>query len=214
VKNSFIDKVRGRFERGLVIQEILDRMARLGIVVYPYRVYVKDLDTSDKAKYSDFADYLFRQLSSADAPAMADILTRNVPLEHLRQRFDRGDICYGVFHDDSLIGYTCVSRDACYGAMRSVLFRLRSNEAYGYDTFVHRPYRGSGIHLFMMQSCFAVLRDMGVKSLYGTVLYFNRIARAAAETMEYSVIDQRIFIRFFGLFELNPRIGVRRASDR
>jgi hypothetical protein len=214
VQDSFIRRVRGRLMHGLLLQEVLDRVAKLGLVIYPYRVYVKHLGETDAPDNEKFSGYTFRELSVADVPAMHNILIKDVPIDHLRQRFDRGDLCHGVFYEDSLVGYTCGSRDVCYGGMRSVLFSLAADEAYGYSTFIRRSSRGMGLHEFMMQNCFAVLRSIGVRKQYGIVSSFNRSARKAVEKIGYTAVDQRLFIRFFGMFESNPRMGARNHFER
>lgn len=214
MQDSLLIRARGRLKHGLLLQEVLDRVAKLGLVIYPYRVYVKHLGENDVPDDEKFSDYAFRELGMADVPAMHEILIKYVPIDHLRQRFERGDLCHGVFYKDSLVGYTCGSRDVCYGGMRSVLFSLAADEAYGYSTFIRRSSRGMGLHEFMMQKCFAVLRSMGVRRQYGIVSSFNRTARKAVEKIGYTAIDQRLFIRFFGMFEGNPRFGARNHFER
>jgi len=146
VRKSFTRRVHGRLKHGLLLQEIFDRIAKLGLVIYPYRIYVKHLGEIDAPDNEKFSDYTFRELSVADVPAMHNILIKDIPIDHLRQRFDRGDLCHGVFLENSLVGYTCGSRDVCYGGMRSVLFSLASDEAYGYSTFIRATFQpGRGL---------------------------------------------------------------------
>jgi hypothetical protein len=86
----------GRWRNGLLLQELLDRLAAAGIIVYPYFLVLETAATSDDSDAE--AQYYVRRLGAADLGLVAAHERRQVSGAALPQRFAASD-GFGIFVD-------------------------------------------------------------------------------------------------------------------
>jgi GNAT superfamily N-acetyltransferase len=186
VKNSttesrpWIARLWVRVRHGVLAQEILDRLARAGLVVYPYFVVFETV-SQEHEESRDTGPYTLRELGADDAAAVSDITllkTRANRAEFVAARMTRAR-CIGAFADGKLVGYNWIGVDGVPtpGSGRQWLFMLDAGEACLFDMYVVPAHRGQRLAAILRGKVQRMLREGGFKKFYSVTLAFNRASR-------------------------------------
>lgn len=98
------------------------------------------------------------------------------------RRAARGDRCLCIKQGTEIVGYRWVSLGICcvlcgFGPdMEISLFPLRPGQAYSYDLFTYRKYRGRGIATMLMKLLFRALQEEGVREVLSCVSTDNHVS--------------------------------------
>lgn len=195
---GFLASAYGRLRYGQAVQEILDRLARRGIVVYPYLVFEEPADRV-------FADppgletLRARRLTPGDLPQLAAIAQRVRSERAAGERLARGEIGIGAFDGARLVAYTWCDLEKLSGFGRGVVLRgLEPDEACLAKSWTMPEYRGRGIALFLRREVYAAMRALGKHRLCSVCLYFNRSVRRLKAKIGAGAVELRLALRLPG----------------
>lgn len=192
-----ISRLRGRLQHGLAIQEILDTLARRGILFYPYIVF-QEFAEARFSREPDPDTFHARQLTEKDIAQLAAIPERPCTEARMRERFSRGHVGIGAFEQKSIVAYTwCDLHKLSSPGQRSALRQLRSDEAYLYDAYTVPRCRGRGLVPFLRSEVYKVMQELGRRRLYSVSLVFNRSARRFKAKLGASEVELRLSINLF-----------------
>lgn len=190
-------KLRGRLRHGLATQEALDRLARLGIVLYPYIVFQEAVEAGGSASERQVG-LTARKLTEQDITALAEMPERPGSEEAFRTRFRRGHVGIGAFDGDSIVAYTWCDLENFAGfGQGAILRKLQSDEAYLYDAYTLPAYRGRGIVPFLRSEVYRVMNSQGRHRLYSISLFFNQSARRFKAKLNAQPVELRLSINLF-----------------
>jgi GNAT superfamily N-acetyltransferase len=201
---EFLHRLHGRLQHGLLIQEILDRVAKSGLVFYPYLLMMEapDRPGSDGASPQGFST---RLLTQEDIPVIATIIERwrhkRGAADELQDRLRSGQLGIGLFLGSEFIGHTWCTVNYCMSIFKRKLFKLNPNEAYIFDTYIIPPYRGQGLAVCLRRALFAALVEEGRCTFYNVSLLFNASTRRFKTRLGSKEIELRLYLRFLGLGE-------------
>jgi hypothetical protein len=185
----------GRLRYGLLMQELLDRLVRVGIIVYPYFVVVEP--TSGEVPPPDLASRCsFRMLRHDDADEVVRVFTERISAPAFLELLSRVE-CLGVFYDGRLAGYTWVRLDKVPipAGLGQTVFELQPDEAYLFDMYVASPYRGLRLAGFLRQAMQSELIARGRTRFYSLTLAFNRASRLFKRRLGAREVELRIQLR-------------------
>ena len=174
---SFLSRLAGRIRHGLLAQELLDRMARAGLVLYPYYVVLEDASCAQAATLDPRIK--MSPLGPQDAPEIARVALREVSAEGIRALMATAS-CIGVFCDGQLAGYTWASLARVPipgGGAGQTLFDLAPDEAYLFDMYIAPQYRGLRLAGLLRGESYRALASNGRTRFYSITLAFNRSSR-------------------------------------
>jgi ribosomal protein S18 acetylase RimI-like enzyme len=98
------------------------------------------------------------------------------------RRAARGDRCLCIKQGTEVVGYQWVTRGAgcllCgFGPKMEIkVFPLKPGQAYAYDVYTYRKYRGRGIGTMLKTLLFQVLREEGINEVLALVSPTNHVA--------------------------------------
>ena len=192
----------GRLKHGLLIQEILDRLARAGLVIYPYFV-AQESASADVASILP-AGYRVRALTADDAAEMVRVDPR-YPTDPFLARLSRGE-CLGLLAASELVGYSWAQFDAAPipGSSGAPLLKLQAHEAYLFDIFVAVNHRGRRLAETLRRAVHGDLARRGRTHFYSYTLAFNRSPRRLLARAGVRDLELRLFL---GLGRRSP-VGV------
>ncbi len=194
-----ISRLKGRLRHGLVTQELLDRLARCGFVVYPYILFEEFADS--RFDSSDLPTLTTRRLTADDAARVATIAVRSQDVEQIADRFRRGNIAVGAFDGDELVAYTWCNLDHIGGiGQKSPQRYLTEEEAYLYDAYTLPAYRGHALVPHLRTELYRILQAEGRRRIYSISLLFNRSARRFKAKLGASMLELRLSINLFEKF--------------
>lgn len=160
--------VQEAFHNGLVIQRLLDRLKRLGIVIDPFYLFLEG--TRDTTLPSVEGEFQVCQITSENLPLLTT-LGSAVTIEKLQERLARGHICIALRHKGYVVAYTWADtteiNDSTYRT------KLGENEVYLYDAFTRPEYRGQGLAPLMRVRCYETLRALGKSTFFSISDCFN-----------------------------------------
>lgn len=198
---GFLQRLRGRLRHGLLIQEILDRLSKLGLTFCPYLLMVQ---TAEKMGSTAVHPHGFstRLLMREDVPLLTAMieLERAQQIQNIDGRLPGGQLGVGIFRGSEFAGYSWCNLDHCHCFRRS-LFKLNDNEAYLFDTYIRRPFRGQGLAAVVWRALCAALVDQGRSAFYSVTFCFNAPSRRYKKKLGIEKMELRLYIRCFGLWE-------------
>jgi len=186
-------RLLGRLRYGLLIQEILDRLMRAGLVIYPYFVVLEP--ASDGPPAAPDLRCTFRMLRAGDVGEVLRVFVGRITAEIYIELLSRTQ-CLGVFYDGKLAGYTWARLDMVPvpdGFGRAV-FDLQPDEAYLFDMYVASSYRGLQLAGILRQTMQSELIRRARTRFYSLTLAFNRSSRRFKSRLGAREVELRILL--------------------
>lgn len=187
-----LQRLLGRLRHGLLTQEVLDRLARAGLVIYPYYIVLEPLPAEPPPALSPRCTV--RSLVAEDAAEMARISVRPTSEGAIVARMAQA-VSLGIFYDGQLAGYSWASlqRLPIPGSFGQALFGLESHEAYLFDIYVAPPYRGMRLAGLLRGALQHDMARLGRQRFYSVTLAFNRSSRSFKARLGARELELRIY---------------------
>jgi hypothetical protein len=195
-------RFRNRVRFGLATQEALDRVARLGLVIYPY-LYVEE---PVRAPPPLEAGLETRELREADVSLIAELPERPRDPARIRALMGVGT-CFAIFENGDLLGYSWFRRDYLSGgAGYDRMCVLPEDCAYLFDTFICRKARGRNIAVQLRRRVLGRLAELGINSAFSISLAFNRSTRRFKAKLGATEVELRLYLRLKPFTALDLRL--------
>lgn len=193
LQEPLVQRLLGRLRHGLLTQEVLDRLARAGLVIYPYYIVLEPLPAEPPALPPRCT---VRSLTAGDAAEMARISVRPSGEGEIVARMDQ-TACWGIFCDGQLAGYSWASlrQLPVPGSFGQAALELESDEAYLFNIYVAPPYRGMRLAGMLRSALQHDLARLGRRRFYSVTLAFNRSSRRFKSRLGARELELRIFMR-------------------
>lgn len=175
--NEWYINLQTRFRHGLVIQELLDRLARAGVTIYPY-VLMEEVTGTVGARQESRPDVSIDEINAANLQVLEYVGARHLSVEKAALRFSRGHRCFGIWQDGTLAGYAWYRFDHCISIVHNApLFALASGEAHIYDMYVAKAFRGRELAVALRRHVCRLLQREGIHAVFGLGMYFGHSAQ-------------------------------------
>jgi len=198
MRNRFLARLKGRIKHGLLTQELLDRLGQLGVRLMPYVITCESPGTLVENAL-EIPDLVIKPLETAEMHLVANMPYRQRSLDEVVSRLEYAE-CIGAFVGDTLAAYTW-SRCDHMGRLRGriQLHQLASDEAYLFDMYVDKDFRGMSLAPLLRQHCYQYHSDKGVNHFYSITVYFNRSSRRFKAKLGAREFELRIAVGFWSL---------------
>lgn len=209
---SWLEKFVGRARYGQLTQEVLDRIARTGLYIYPYQL-VHERPIIEPQSGQETTRFEMRLLDPTEVDAVLSIRERPVDAERLKKRFQHGG-CFGVWDGDSLAAYSWYStKRVPVTAGGSRLCSLPAGYLYLYDAYVMRDYRGFRLAGLMRYRLYQALRETGATDFVSISLTFNRSTRRFKARLGAVEVEHRLQLSTRALGGIDIRLRKRAPHD-
>ena len=169
-------RLKSRLTYGLLTQELLDRLARFGLILYPYYV-VREMPLRRPEYDTNNFDLEARFLDGSELSLVSEIPERTRDLSRIRARLEHGN-CFGVWVMGEFAAYSWYStKDVPAAVGGAALCPLPPNTLYLYDAFVRPRFRGQQVAGFMRHKLHSALRSNGTQCCVSISLAFNKSTR-------------------------------------
>jgi GNAT superfamily N-acetyltransferase len=217
---DIFQKVRQKFQYGLMTKVALDRLAMVGIRITPFYLVEERLSEEVAPDLEKgFEAYEVVPLGPQEMEAVARITKYGFTQEQLLERLQRTNQCLGVKQDGVLAAFTWADLSEC----RSEWWRfpLKDNEAYLFDAYTLEEFRGKGIAPYMRYACYKALSQMGRDRFYSISEVFNAPSLRFKERLKAKLLSLWVSVELFGRYrrtwklrDCKGREIVTRASRR
>jgi hypothetical protein len=189
-----LQRLWGRIRNGLIVQDLLDSLAHIGLVIRPYFV------NADSAQQEDAAPPLpeqcsVRQLTVADVKEILRITLRPPTPSELTGNLEQY-YCLGLFYEGALVAYAWAStrRLPVPESRGATLFDLTADEVYLFDMYVIPRHRGTRLAGTLAQSIQWQMTCMGRRCFYSLTIAFNRSARRFKARVGAREMELRLYL--------------------
>ena len=174
---SFTEKAGTKIRHGMVIQYLLAKLSQLGLSVDPYfleREYylpVSDLKANIKPKMP-FLTTIFLEPQEIDTIFEHPEHSPDKESYKIHDRISDGCLCFAVKYSQEVIAYTWCDLKRCNH--NPLKFELKQTEAYLFDMYTFKAYRGKNIAPFMRHQLYFHLNKMGRTDFFSVTNVFNK----------------------------------------
>lgn len=167
---------RGRDEGLMMVLHLIlkEALSWVGVLFYPF-YYFKEVSPSDLASRIAAipADYEFSFFGPQELQFISEHPERKgyVKEEYVHENLQAGDTCLGCRYKGEIAGFTWFSlAENRHWYYRSL---MKANEAYLYDIFIFKAFRGQNLSLILRLKNYEILSKMGRDTFYSITDYSN-----------------------------------------
>lgn len=187
-------RLKNRLRFGLATQEVLDRLTRLGVVIYPYFLVDEPIMSRPDADAVD-QSLQIRVLQSHEAPLIARVTERPRDESKIRELMTQAT-CVAIMEDDELLAYSWFTRQHLGGPSgANVLCELPSEWAYLFDMYVRPKARGRKVAVYIRHRVHQMLAEQSVTHCCSISLMFNRSTRRFKAKLGAMEMELRVLLR-------------------
>jgi len=146
-----------------------------------------------------------RQLTADDMPLLVKLPGRERDVEQALARLNDAE-CLGIFVDGALAGYTWSRFDRILHARQIELHALGPDEAYLFDIYIDKAYRGLGIARVLRQHLYRHLAAKGIRRFYSISAYFNRSTRKFKARLGARELEFRVLLKLRSMVSMDFRL--------
>ncbi len=191
---SIFQKIRQKYKNGLVMQVILGYIADCGLFINPYYIFQEGLSGEKHEEFRfEFEKCETIYLGPEDMKEIDRIDGREFTGATLCERLTKGNKCFALKIDSKIVGFTWCNFNI-FNYPPAYEFKLKEDEAYLFDTYVLRAYRGLNIAPLMRHSLYQELDRMGRNVLYSASECFNTPAIRFKNKVGARVVRLLIYI--------------------
>ena len=160
-----------------------------------YYVFEEGLHLGEQKNFGfESPDHEIIFLGSEDILALGNPEGHDTTVPIMLDLVSRGDKCLGLKANGKIVGFTWFRFDR-FEYPPSKGFLLRENEAYLYDMFILKDYRGSNLAPLLRYRCYQELGKIGRTVLYSVSLIPNAPAIAFKKKLNARTLSLGLYIR-------------------
>lgn len=199
-----ISSLRHAIRYGKVTQRLLHFLSLTGIKVALFYWVQESIDCSPKVKLDDTIENYSFEFLTPDELKKVRWLAGEPSLDNKLRKLKDGNKCLAVKHRGEIVGYTWAELGKCSDVMLTI--NLESNEAYLFDMFIDRSFRGKNIAPRLRVECYEALRSLGYDTGYSISDYFNTPSVRFKTKLNARFLKLFLYIRLFGRFSRTWRL--------
>jgi GNAT superfamily N-acetyltransferase len=170
-------------------------MSRSGFVARPYYIFKEGLFDSIPKEFRTMPKgYEISFLTHDDVQSLDLIEGRFVTAGIMQEKLSKGHKCLGLWIEGKIAAFTWCQFDML-DFPRTKGYALLKNEAYLYDMYVLRDYRGLKIAPFLRYKCYQELAKLGRTVLFSVSDFSNKPALRFKKKLDAKIISLNLYIR-------------------
>jgi len=170
-------------------------VAQSGLMIRPYYVFKEGLFDSNSKAFKDVSQGCeISFLTQEDVKKLDRIEGRFITVSNMQDKLSNGHKCLGLKIDGKIAAFTWCQFDRL-DFPRTKGFPLKENEAYLYDMYVLKDYRGLNIAPLLRYRCYQELAKLGHTVLYSVSDFSNKPALRFKKKLDARIISLNLYIR-------------------
>ena len=204
-------KIREKIRQGLFFQVLRDRLAKIGINISPFYWMKESLTNLPPPLINgNPADYTFSFFGINDIETINNLPERQAFNKQVfPSLLDKGKKCFGVKFKGEIAAFTWFDLEKSNS--HSYPVAMKDNEAYLFDMYVLKNFRGKNIAPALRHKSYSVLKSMGRDTCYSITEYFNTPSFKFKQKLQARVIFKGLYVNLFK--KVQKRWVLRRYSQ-
>ena len=195
---NLIDRLR----YGTLFEAFQFRLDSMGIVIAPYywiQEGVNDIDLSQIK--SDFKDYTFGFFGPGELKLMVASEAWGYSEDKLLERLKEGEKCFGAKYHGAIVAFMWIDLEKWF--IRKHRVKLGNNEAYLFDMYTMKPFRGKGIAPYLRYQSYRFLKEAGRDRLFSYSDYFNHPSIRFKRKLNARFLKICLYVELFKKYHWN-----------
>lgn len=197
-------RFRNRLRFGLATQEVLDRLARCGLVIYPYYFVHEPVRTRKELVCPP--GLVFRPLDSSWVQRFARVPERLRDEAKTRSFMEFATCFVALDHDEIVAHCWCTTSQMRGISGGDAIVALPADCAYLFDMFVCRSARGRNVAALLRNHVHGLLAEKGVRHAISVSLVFNTSTRKFKAKLGSVESELRLLLRVKPFTGLDVRL--------
>jgi len=173
---SFTKKVSTKIRHRTAIQYLLAKLSQVGLSLDPYfleREFYLPVSALKVNINPKMQSLTMSFLDPQEIDATFKLPERATVKESykIHDRISDGCLCFAIKHDQEVIAYTWCDLNRCNH--NPLQFKLKKTEAYLFDMYTFKAYRGKNIAPYMRHQLYSHLNKMGRTDFLSVTNVFN-----------------------------------------
>jgi GNAT superfamily N-acetyltransferase len=174
----------------------------MGIIIAPYYWIQEGLPDVTYPELQDpLEGFSFEAFGQNEIKAIAASKAWNYSEGELLSWLNKGKKCIGAKYQGEIAAFMWIDCDECN--WQNIKFRLKENEAYLFDMFTMKPFRGKGIAPYLRYQSYKMLRAMGRDTMYSYSDYLNIPSINFKKKLNAQFLKVGLYIEFFKKYHWN-----------
>ena len=177
-----------------IVTGLRRRLAQLGLAIKFYYVFREGLigEAIDFAPEPEGFETIF--LTFEDMQSIDRIDGRGESALTMQNQISRGHQCLAMKIDGKIVGFTWCQFDI-FAYPTSAGPTLRENEAYLFDMYILKDYRGRNLAPLLRYKCYQELAKIGRTVLYSASTIYNNPAIVFKKKLNARILSLRLYLR-------------------
>ena len=112
--------------------------------------------------------------------------------------------CYGLKKNGDIVGFTWFNLKECQSNLHPTA--MKENEAYLFDMYIMKPYRGKNVAVYLRYRCMQVLKTLNKDTLYSISEYFNKPAVQFKKKFNAEFLALYLRVKVFNKYNFRWRL--------
>ena len=197
--SRFLERVRNEG----VLFALLHYSRRVGILIQPFYYMKETLPAEFPEHLTKLPEgFEFSVFGRDDVMAISRLEERKgyVNERYVIDKLDKGDACLGVKRHGKIVAFTWYSLAQSDSHIYPVT--MQKNEAYLYDMYVLKEYRGFNIAPILRYRTYEVLTSMGRDTFYSVTELSNSASRRFKQKLGAQPVLLGVYLRFVNKYRV------------
>jgi len=203
---GLIKKIKSKRQHGLFLLAVTHWFGRKGIRFFPYYLVREGGMAVDLPEFKDnIEEYTFDSMDPADLETLETTDDEfKGKKDSFQRRLDKGKKCFCAKHQGQIVAYTWFDFEEC--RFLDTLFKLKAHEAYLFDMYTLKSYRGKNIAPYLRYRSYGALRDMGKDTFFSYSEALNAPAVKFKKKLNAQFLGLYVMIDLFRRRKWNLKI--------
>ncbi len=194
---SILQRLNHQIKYGLLAQSVLLRLAKIGIDLTPYILYVEH--AKDDGYSFPGEQYWLQAITVENAEDISERFpeSKRIWLKTWNRRLSNGETGLSLMHGNDVAGFTWAGKSSCTSPSGKTLFNLADGEAYLHDMVIASSFRGANLAPALRKALADGLAKDNILVGYSISTYFNKPANRFKDKIGARKMELRCEIILF-----------------
>jgi GNAT superfamily N-acetyltransferase len=191
-----------RWKYGTLFEAFQYRLESAGIIIAPYYWIEEGVQALDPRRLAGgFEDYTFGFFGPEEIKRIAAGESGGRAEDDMLARLESGQKCFGATCHGEIAAFMWI--DLAHWFIRRHSARLAADEAYLFDMYTLKPFRGKGIAPYLRYQSYQTLREMGKNRFFSYSDYFNHPSIRFKQKLNARFLKTCLYVELFNRFHWN-----------
>ncbi len=199
---KLIKKIKENLKYGTFLQSVFGMLYKIGIDIMPYYWVAETYNDSVRLDEASFSGYSFEFFGLEEIRWISqmndDPYRQWLGEERILKRAEIGNKCFGVKYKGEIAAFMWINFKECKNNYH--FEKLRKDEAYIFDVYTLKKFRGRKIASHMRNQAYKALNEDGIYTFYSLCGILNVPSVKSKKHLNGKFLKTVVYIKLFKKF--------------